>query len=210
MATSDNRIRFSAAKINFETEVGVSGQEHDSYPAAGQQPRFDWMRMFLIGLLSCQSSAEEPTQYREGALWFDTTENVYKCRRNGAWVSAAQAIKLDNASDGSLVSLSDLYTTIRTLIGNKPTASFGGTCANDGVTSIPIPESLRSAGGSGSRAFVYVEGLLLDPRKCVYSNSSAPASIALIGGEQINSGERFTVVMLNVDTSLFSTSDVVL
>lgn len=206
---SDNRIRFSSARIDFD-DVGVTGQEHDTYPAAGQQPRYDWMRMYLIGLLANQSSAEEPTQYREGTWWFDTSENVIKIRRNDAWVDAAAALKLDTASDGTIVTLTTLYDTIRTLIGNKPTATFSGTCTNDGITTIPIPTALRSSGGSGSRALVFVEGVLLDPRRCVYSGASSPASIALTGGEQINSGERFTVLMLNVDSGLFVSSDVVL
>lgn len=208
MATSDNRIRFDSAKIDFATSVGVTGQDHDSYPAAGQQPRYDWMRMFLIGLLANQSSASEPTQYREGTTWFDTTEDTLKIRRQGSWVSVAEAIKLGEASDGSAVTLQGLYATIRTLIGNKPTQTFSGTCSNDGVASIPIPASLRSGCGTGSRAFVYVEGVLLDPRKCVYSGGATPTSIALTGGETINSGERFTVIMMNVDSASFISSDV--
>ncbi len=62
----DNRIRFPSAKIDFAVDVGLTDQEHDGFPGPGQPPRYDWMRLFLHGLLSHQSSESEPTEYRSG------------------------------------------------------------------------------------------------------------------------------------------------
>jgi len=208
--TPDNRIRFSAGRMDFENEVGITGQEHDTYPAPGQQPRFDWMRMFLIGLLSQQSSYQEPTQYREGTPWFDLNDGVLKIRRADAWVSISEAIKLGVDSDSQPIMLQQLYDTIKTLLGNKPTATFSGHSTQDGVSVIPIPEALRTAAGSGSRPFVYVDGLMVDPRRCEYVGGTAPVSIRLTGGEVINANQGFTVVMLSVDSAFFSSDEVVL
>lgn len=92
MSLPDNRIRFSGPGIDFENEVGRTGQDHDDYPQPYTQARYDWMRMFLIGLLSCQSSKEEPTQYRDGTWWFDLNTLTMKIRRADQWVPAAQVI----------------------------------------------------------------------------------------------------------------------
>lgn len=205
----DNRVRFPAAKVDFETLVGLTGQEHDEYPKAGQQPRFDWMRLFLIGLLSQQSSYQEPTQFREGTPWFDLNDGVLKIRRNEAWVSVAEAIKLGVDSDGQPVMLQDVYDTIKTLLGYKPTATFSGRSNTDGVTIIPIPQGLRSAAGAGSRPFVWVDGIQIDPRHCEYVGGTSPVSIRL-NGDEINRGQRFTVVLLSVDSSFFAAGEVVL
>lgn len=206
----DNRLRLPPAKIDFDNDVGTTGQDHDDYPAAGQQPRWDWMRMYLVALLSNQSSHGEPSQFREGTLWFDTNDNTMKVRRAGAWVSVADAVKLDTDVDGGPVTLSGIYDTIKTILGYKPTASFGGHSNNDGVAIIPIPSSLRAAAGSGSRPLVWVDGVMIDPRRCEYVGGTSPASIRLTGGQKVDSGQEFTVLMLGIDQSLFSTGEVTL
>lgn len=89
----DNRIKFPATAIDF-SEVGVTGQDHDNYPAGSQQARYDWMRMVIIGLLSCQSSAIEPTQYRDGTWWFDLSTLSMKIRVGEAWEPAAKVLAL--------------------------------------------------------------------------------------------------------------------
>src|SRR4051812_5941874 len=88
----DNRIRFSPTKIDFTAEVGVTGQDHDSYPSAGSQARFDWMRMVIIGLLSNQSSFTEPSEKREGTLWFDLNNQELKIWDGSNWESIAKYI----------------------------------------------------------------------------------------------------------------------
>jgi hypothetical protein len=91
MSLPDNRIRFPSALIDFTTDVGVTGQEHDNYPAPGQA-RYDWLRMYLLGLLSCQSSHTEPTQFREGTWWFDLNGPEMKVRVGGNWRPASEVI----------------------------------------------------------------------------------------------------------------------
>lgn len=205
----DNRIRFPAPKMDFETLVGVTGQEHDNYPAPGQQPRFDWMRMVIIGLLSQQSSYSQPTQFREGTPWFDLNDAVLKIFRNNAWAGIAEAIKLGDDSEGRPVMLQDVYATIKTLLGYRPTATFGGRCVTDGTTVIPIPESVRAAAGSGSRAIVWVDGLQIDPRHSEFVGGTAPVSIRLTGGEELNHNQRFTVLLIAIDSAYFAVDDVV-
>ena len=105
----DNRIKFPATAIDFN-EVGVTGQDHDNYPAGSQQARYDWMRMVIIGLLSCQSSDAEPTQYRDGTWWFDLTTLSMKIRIGEAWEPAAKVLAL---AEG--VSLYEFYQDYLTL-----------------------------------------------------------------------------------------------
>ena len=205
----DNRVRFPAAKVDFDTLVGVTGQEHDSYPAPGQQPRFDWMRLFLIGLLAQQSSYKEPTQFREGTPWFDLNDAVLKIYRNNAWAGIAEAIKLGDDSEGRPVMLQDVYATIKTLLGYRPTATFSGRSNNDGITVITIPESIRAAAGSGSRAIVWIDGVQIDPRHSEFVGGTAPVSIRLTGGEALNRNQRFSVLLIAIDSTYFVADDVV-
>jgi hypothetical protein len=115
MPLPDQRIQLPAPKIDFPTDVGVTGQDHDNYPAADTQPRFDWMRSYLIGLLCNQSSFDEPTQFRNGTLWYDLNELALKIRKDGEWVPAGDGILV---ADG--VTLGDFYTEFLTL-GLTPT-----------------------------------------------------------------------------------------
>jgi hypothetical protein len=75
----DNRIRLQAPPIDFEDDVGNTGQDHDDYPDPGQA-RYDWMRMYLIGLLANQASFNEPVNYRKGTPWFDLNTMTLKIR----------------------------------------------------------------------------------------------------------------------------------
>ena len=93
MTTPDQRIRLPGAKINFSTDVGTTGQDHDTFPAPGQA-RYDHMRMYLLGLLSNQASYSEPTQYREGSFWFDLNTLTFKIYVNDSWSSLSETILL--------------------------------------------------------------------------------------------------------------------
>lgn len=194
----DNRIRFSSTLIDFNTEVGVTGQDHDNYPAPGQQPRYDWLRLFLIGLLSNQSSFTQPSQCREGTLWFDLNTSTIKIFSNNTWVPLADAVAVHQNDDGSIVTLSDFYTLTSSLVNFKPGATFGGESTNDSVAIIPIPASLQQFGGDGSRPFVWIDGLLIDPRDCEYTAAVNPTSIRLLNGVALQSGQKFTVLMMGI------------
>lgn len=117
MAAPDARIHLPGSPIDFPTDVGTTGQDHDTYPSPDTQARFDHMRMYLIGLLANQASigTDEPTQYREGTWWFDLTEGAMKIRKGDAWVPAGDGILV---ADG--VTLGDFYTQFQSL-GLTPT-----------------------------------------------------------------------------------------
>jgi len=128
MALPDLRIRFPAPKIDFAADVGTTGQDHDTYPAADTQPRFDWMRMNLIGLLANQASFDEPTQFRNGTLWYDLNELALKIRKDDEWVPAGDGILV---ADG--VTLGEFYTEFVSL-GLTPTlATFTPSSSTDAI-----------------------------------------------------------------------------
>lgn len=209
MPTRDNRIRFPAARIDFENDVGVVGQDHDDYPAAGGQARYDWMRMFLIGLLSCQSSETAPTQCREGTLWFDLTTNSMKVYSGGEWVDLAATIALTEAdSDGNVLSLATWYSQANTLLsGLAAEIVFSGTCTSDGITTIAVPSSLQSGLESDSRVFLYINGSLVKPTSATLIGN--PLSTIRLSGVSLSADDSFTVVIRRVPSSTFYGTNVV-
>jgi hypothetical protein len=113
MATDlpDNRIKLQPPEIDFEDDVGVTGQLHDSFPAPGQA-RFDWMRSFLSGLLANQASYSEPVEYRKGTAWLDLDTGILKIRTGegvaGAeWTDFSEVIQV---SDG--LTLKDWFDAV--------------------------------------------------------------------------------------------------
>ena len=75
----DNRMRFTAPPIDFEDDVGETGQDHDRFPEPGQA-RYDWMRMVVISLLANQASYNAPVNYRRGSFWIDLNTGILKAR----------------------------------------------------------------------------------------------------------------------------------
>lgn len=75
----DNRLNLQGPLIDFDTEVGTTGQAHDTFPKPGPA-RYDQMRSYLIALLSNQSSFSEPVEFRVGSLWFDLNVASFKYR----------------------------------------------------------------------------------------------------------------------------------
>lgn len=200
----DQRIRFPSTRINFSADVGETGQDHDNYPAAGGQARYDWMRMFLIGLLSCQSSTDEPTQYREGTPWFDLNTNTLKIRSGGEWVAAAEVIALTEPdTEGAVVTLGDWYRAVQDLLaGAAPEVVFSGQCNANDITTVEVPVSLQSALFSDSRVFLYINGLLVRPTNCTLIGSPTPTTIKL-SGVALSNGDDFTAVIRRVPSSTF-------
>ncbi len=207
MSLPDNRIRLQAAEIDFETQVGVTGQDHDSYPASGQQLRYDWMRLYLIGLLANQSSESEPVEFREGTLWFQPSVGMM-VRYNDAWADLANVLRLGTDSGGAPITLADLYATIASLVGAKPTSTFSGSSSNDGVTLIPIPDSLRLSLAGATRPFLWINGLQIDPRLLEYVGGSLPSAISINGGVTIDSGDTFIVVAMSMASANFFSPEV--
>jgi hypothetical protein len=205
MTTPDQRIRLPGAKIDFSTEVGTTGQDHDTFPAPGQA-RYDHMRMYLLGLLSNQASYNEPTQYREGSFWFDLNTLTIKQHINGAWSSLSEAILLDQ--DGSTVtSLADWYkSTVDVVNSIKPDVTFSGAVTTV-ATVISIPSTLTVTGLN--RCFLWVNGKLVDPRKCQLIGGNTPTSIKLPTSLALAVSDTFTVVLKHMASKDFYVTDVV-
>lgn len=169
---NDNRIRFDAPLIDFNGTVGLSGQNHDNYPTPNQQARYDHMRMYLIGLLSCQSSDSPPNEYREGTWWFDTTVNMMKVYSNGAWTDASNTIRLGTTT------LQDWYDTISSTVQSiQSEVCFQTAIVSPGIMLIPIPGPLQSLIIQGSRAFVTVNGIAINPLITTLEPGTTPTAV---------------------------------
>ena len=167
----DNRIRFSTSAIDFQNDVGLTQQQHDTYPSPNTQARYDWMRMYLIGLLSNQSSCDQPSQYRPGTMWYQMD-----CPNTGNGYFKAYDCVADTFSDLSNhiraftgpsgdVNLANFITSTRTSLGSI-TDSTGalnveillyGSVTSVATNEIIIPAELQVKLGSDYIPFVYFQ-----------------------------------------------------
>jgi len=118
MSTPDNRIRIQAPPIDFENDVGITGQDHDEFPVPGPA-RYDTMRMFLIGLLASQASYDEPTNYRKGTIWLDLNTFVLKIRSGDGvagteWSDISDAIQVSSG-----LSLKDWFDAVSASLAER-------------------------------------------------------------------------------------------
>lgn len=191
----DNRIQFPPTPVDFDNTVGVADQAHDTYPIGGQQPRFDWMRSVIIGLLSQQSSTQPPTQFRTGTPWFNKTTKLISIWSGTAWEPLSKYIDIGG------INLFDFYDAIRDKIDSiNPISTFSGRCAAVKSVSIKVPDSINSSicELNNMRALVYKNGLLIDPRKSILSGS-CPLFISLDQTEALHQGDVFTVVIQPIE-----------
>ena len=207
--TPDNRIRFPAARIDFATDVGITGQDHDNYPMPQGQARYDHMRMTLIGLLAQQASFSEPTQYREGSAWFDLNTLTMKIRKGNSWVSYAEAIALTApGTSGSPLTLAEWYATVSdTLTSLAPEVVFTGQCSANGTGSITIPQSLQASVVTESRVFLYINGHLVSPLDC--SLIGTPPTGISLSGAVLSAGDTFVVSIRRISPATFLSTSVV-
>ena len=207
--TIDHRIRFSPALTDFANDVGITGQDHDTYPSPGQQARYDWMRMYLIGLLSCQSSDNPPSQYREGTLWFDLKDVTMKVRQDGAWVSLSQAIKLeDTNTTNDPITLQSWYNAISEDIESlRSEVFFFGNIQSANATLIPIPSNLLNKISATSRPFVHIDGILINPALTSLEPGPNPTAIGMPAGVLIQ-GSEFTVSIKTIPSDNFNVQPV--
>lgn len=205
MPLPDNRLRFSSTKIDFANDVGVSSQDHDSYPPPQGQARFDHMRMVVIALLSQQSSYEAPTEYRDGTPWFDLNNLTLKIRKQSEWVNYSEVIGLGEPdNENNYKTLSQWYEEVKSSLSTvSQEAVFGGICTADGINIISIPQALLSFVFADTRAFVYVNGLLIDPRHCTLTNTTIN-----ITGILIDKNDEYTVILRRVPINSFYTESV--
>ena len=205
----DNRFRLPATKIDFENDVGLTGQDHDLYPAPQGQARYDHMRMAIISLLAQQASYAAPTQYREGSAWFDLNTLTMKIRKGNSWVSYAETIALTEPdSTGQVQTLADWYATASvTLTDLTPEVVFTGQCAANGVGTITIPASLQSSVFVDSRVFLHVNGALVSPLDC--SLIGTPPTSIRLSGVVLSAGDTFTVSIRRISAATFLTTSIV-
>lgn len=205
MTDNDNRIQLPPGLIDFLNVIGITGQAHDNFPGPGQQPRYDWMRSFLIGLLSLQSSNDPPTQYRFGTLWCSKITKTINVWNGTAWVSLQEFIQIGTDSGGNTVTLAQHLQAITAQLESiTPRMTFSGFSAANNVTTIPVPSQVQTALGSnpfGLVPVVYINGLLVDPRKSVFE-PGCPAKISLLGGVKMSKNDRFTVVVERFDVAV--------
>ena len=189
----NNAIRLPPTEIDFINDVGITGQAHDNYPKEGQQPRYDWMRMFLIGLLSCQSSINPPTQYRKGTPWLNANDDCYYWWNGTAWSSLAEAIVLDENSN-SKTTLQDWFNTSKT---SYPRCVFGGY-STISATKIPIPIVIQNT-ISGiinlMSATVFINGSRID-----FKDVSLSLAYVELTGVILSPGDKFQIVLESFNT----------
>ena len=140
MSLPDNKLRFPPTRIDFAADVGNTGQDHDLFPAADAQPRWDWLLMWFISLLANQSSFEEPLQFREGAAWFDLNNLTLKLRADNAWRKLSEVIAVvDGADTDSTQTLAEWFEeTNLALAGASAELTFSGNCTANNITTINI------------------------------------------------------------------------
>ena len=161
-----------------------------------------------MGLLAQQSSYTEPTQYRDGTPWFDLNDSTIKIRSGSEWVHLSDVISVQQTSGTSTQSLTEFVTQVLAAIPNiTPEVVFSGVATADNVTSIPIPESLRSGLNSDSRPFVYINGLLVDPRNTRLEPGANPSTVILVTNN-LDTGDLFTVNIRYVPSTTFYSQSV--
>lgn len=201
MPLPDNRLRFSSTLIDFTNDVGIASQDHDNYPPPQGQARYDHMRMVVIALLSQQASFDEPTEYRNGTPWFDLNTNTLKIRSGNEWVNYADVIPLGEAdTEGNYLTLSQWFDTTNAALSSlSQEIVFNGVSTADGVTDITIPESLQVYIFGDTRCYLYINGLLIDPRNCAILGTST----IRLSNVSLSTNDEFTAILRRVPNSSF-------
>lgn len=191
--TGDNRIRLDQTPVDFSVTDDVD-QNHSSYPSGNTVPRFDLMRSYLIGLLSNQSSDNEPLEKRIGTFWFNKDKGNIFIYNGEEWDLLSKYISVE--SFGNLQSAIDNIMSFIAFVG--PKVVWSGVFTSDEVNSIPVPEEFQEYTTSvvGMQPFVFVDGLLIDPRKTII-NEQTPVQIDLIGVD-VKPNQEFTVKLEKV------------
>ena len=184
----DNRIRLPSSEIDFTTEVGLSGQDHDNYAEPGTIPRYDWMRMIVLGLLSNQASDKEPTQYRQGTIWYNNNDQSYKTYIDDEFKDIAHCIKINN---DKLQNWLDIINKKISLL--MPTGTFSGI-AYGHTKSINIPRQLQPISVKPNRPYVFKNGMLINLELTKF-NFGCPTCIELDDEAALEENDKFTVII---------------
>ena len=194
----DNRIRFSPTPIDFAQEVGLTGQDHDVYPKVGQA-RYDWMRMFLIGLLANQSAEQAPQEYRVGTIWYDIEAEEFKYHdgiSDDIFVPLSDGIKV--TVNGNVKKLSEWIETVDTEINNGiSSATIEGTAASY-TSVISVPVDLEEVVSKNKiKPVLFKNGALIKPSLVNFDESKE--NVILTGAAILNSGDEYIIIFKRVD-----------
>lgn len=185
----DDRINLQPPLIDFDTTVGTTGQAHDEFPKPGQA-RYDWMRSYLIGLLSNQSAFCEPIEFRLGTIWFDLNVSSFKYRAGSTqpiivtegdnFISLAHGIELETG-----LSLQAWFEQIQELI-TPPDPNVASIYSK--LTRATASEAM-SAG-----SLVYVSG----DRKVGLADQTNPDKSEVIGVTTVSAGINTGTIVQHV------------
>lgn len=185
----DDRINLQPTLIDFDTTVGTTGQAHDEFPKPGQA-RYDWMRSYLIGLLSNQSAFCEPIEFRLGTMWFDLNVSSFKYRAGTTqpiintegdnFISIAHGIELETG-----LSLQQWFLQIQALI-TPPDPDVASLFSK--LTRATASEAI-SAG-----SLVYVSG----DRKVGLADQTNPDKSEVIGVTTVSAGMNVGTIVQHV------------
>jgi hypothetical protein len=201
MPTPDNRLRFPSTLINFTTDVGIASQDHDNYPPPQGVARYDHMRMVVIALLAQQASFDEPSEYRNGTPWFDLNTNTLKIHTSSGWVNYSEVIALGEPdTDGNYTTLAEWFDTTNSALSVlAQEVVFNGRSTSSNVVDIAIPGQLQAFIYLDTRCYLYINGLLVDPRNC----SILCTSTIRLSNVSLSTNDEFTVILRRVPDNSF-------
>lgn len=182
----NNKIIFPESEIDFLNDVGNTGQDHDDYAEPGTHPRYDWMRMIVLGLLSYQASDQEPNEHRPGTIWFDLEHMQYKCQLGGIFTDIANAIEILSSN---LDNWSKDVDEKRNRF--QPTSCFSGIARIE-TNVISIPQEIQHTAIAPNRPFLFKNGRLINP-DLVQFNTGCPVAIELSKDAILSPNQHFTI-----------------
>jgi hypothetical protein len=129
-----------------------------------------------------------------------------KIRRNGAWVSVSQVIKLaDTTTPNDPLTLQDWFNAVNEDIESlRSEIFFYGTIQSFNATLIPIPTNLLDELTPTSRPFVYIDGVLINPASTSLEPGPNPTAVGVPSGG-LTQGSEFMVVIKSIPNDNFNT-----
>jgi hypothetical protein len=181
-------MKFPVTEVDFVNDVGTTGQLHDDYPAPLTSPRFDWMRMELMGLLANQSAFGHPMNHRIGTIHYNLNDNAYESSDGTTFLPISSFIK---AADSDLANWSqDVENAIS---WNKLKMIFGGYAIQRSKV-IKVPESIQSYVSQSTRITFYKNGKIIEPNGITIS-SGCPVCLNLSGDSILKTSDKFIVIV---------------
>jgi hypothetical protein len=203
MSDLDNRIRLDMPIVDFSL-AGDTGQVHDEYPAPKTQARYDYMRTFLIGLLSNQSCDEtvdgEPFQMRTGTLWFKKVAQLLTIFNGTKFDNLDKYIGVNLGQDSTnsdiIKNLQDFSREVSLNMQYvAPRVVWGGIIGYGNARTFAIPEKFQGYAAIANMVpYVHVNGVLIDPRNASIEVSS-PSYIQINDNTIIKAGQRYFIIL---------------